>query len=499
MFIVDILCMNSDHNRKRDRFAWSAIAALVILCSALSFSVVDASAQDSRSDNQRYFSMIQQAFTFILESYVDVVDPKLLYEGAMSGLFGALNDPYSSFLTEAMISDLNDVTTGQFGGIGLYISKPVADPKKPDQRLYVEVVSPIEDTPGWRAGIMPGDQITHINDEPTEPLLMDEVLKRLRGTPGTKVTITILRGTNLIFQETIERAMIEIPSIKRAMLPDGSGYLRIIEFQPQTVQRVREALEWFKSQNYKGLVIDLRNNPGGLLQSVVQVADLFLPGGTIVSTKARNPRENAVYTAKPPVSINTDMPIIVLINRGSASASEILAGALKDNKRAYLIGENTYGKGSVQLVLPLGDTGYKLTMSRYYTPSDANIDKIGVAPDLEVKEPQLTPEEEASLSGLIDREVFAKFAREKPQATESEIRLFVLGLKAAGSPLTERVLIKMLRNQLFRTTMAPAYDLDYDLQLNAALEILAGGQFKTLVSSARSVRELQELASNSKP
>ena len=492
--------MNQVNNRKRDRFAWSAVAVLVVICSALSFSTAGAYAQGTGKDgSQQYIPLLQQAFNYILENYVDEVDPLVLYEGAMQGLFNALGDPYSSFLTEKMMSDLTDTTTGKFGGLGLYIDKPVADPKKPDKRLYVDIVSPIEDTPGWRAGILPGDQITHIDGEPTEPLVMDEVLKRLRGEPGTTVTITILRGANLTFQETLTRAMIEIPSIKREMLPDGTAYLRIIEFSPQTVLRVREALEWFKSQSYTGLVIDLRNNPGGLLQSVVQVADLFLPRGVIVSTKSRNIQENVVYSARQATQVDAELPIVVLINKGSASASEILAGALKDNKRAYLIGGNSYGKGSVQLVLPLGETGFKLTMSRYYTPSDANIDKVGIAPDLEVKEPELTPEQEASLSELIDRDIFASFAREKPNAGKAEVELFVRGLRAAGSPLTERVLTKMVRNQLQRTSIVPAYDLDFDIQLKAAMEILAGGQYKSLLSSTLSVRDLQAAALEIRP
>ncbi len=484
-----------DTNRTRDRIAWSATAVIAVMCSALTVSAPAVYAQGAQTDNQRYFSLFQSAFNFILQNYVDEVDPKILYEGAMQGMFDALGDPYSTFLTEAMVNDLNDTTVGQFGGIGLYINKALPDPKAPERRSYVEIVSPIEDTPGWRAGIQPGDQITHINGEPTEPLSMDDVLKRLRGEPGTRVTITILRGASVVFDETIIRAMIEVPTVKKAMLPDGSGYLRIIEFTPQTVVRVREALDWFKDQRYNGLVVDLRNNPGGLLQSVIQVADLFLSEGVIVSTKSRTRAENAVYSARQNIVVPKDMPVVVLINRGSASASEILAGALKDNKRAYLIGETSYGKGSVQQVLSLGDTVFKLTMSRYYTPSDANIDKIGIAPDLEVKEPELSPAEEASLTDLINRGVFERFAEENPNASPDQIAHFVKGLRMAGSPLSERVLAKLVRNQLQRMSITPVFDLDYDLQLKAALEVLAGGQFFTLVASSLSVLDLQATAS----
>ena len=231
-----------------------------------------------------------------------------------------------------------------------------------------------------------------------------------------------------------------------------------------------------------------------MLQSVIQIADLFLDKGTIVSTKSRNRYENAVYQAKAETLVPKDMRVAVLINRGSASASEILSGALKDQKRAYLVGENTYGKGSVQQVLPLGDTGFKLTMSRYYTPSDANIDKVGIAPDLEVKEPALTPAEEASLSTLIERDVFAAFAAANPNASAEDIDKYVKGLRAAGSPVSERVLKKMVRNQLERTSISPIFDLDYDLQLNAALKVLASDQFAKLLAAAPSVKDLQAKA-----
>lgn len=492
--------METSPARKRDSMTWSAAALVAVIAAAISFSAPSVHAQgaqqapaskDSKADSQRYASIFQNAMAFILENYVDKVDPQVLYEGAMQGMFNALGDPYSTFLTEAMMSDLTDTTTGRFGGIGLYISKPVADPAKPEARLYVEVVSPIEDTPGWRAGIMPGDRITHIDGEPTEPLTMDDVLKKLRGEPNSIVTITILRGSGLTFDERITRAMIEVPTVKRAMLPDGSGYLRIIEFTPQTVTRVRESIEFFKSKGYKGLVIDLRNNPGGLLQSVVQVADLFLQKGIIVSTKSRNLYENAVYSAKADLLVPWELPIIVLINKGSASASEILAGALKDQKRAYLVGETSYGKGSVQQILPIGETGFKLTMSRYYTPSDANIDKTGILPDMAVLEPVLSPAEEASLSDLISREVFAKFAEQYPQASKAQIDLFVRGIKSAGSPVSERVLSKLVRNQLERTAIAPEFDLAYDLQLKAAMDVLASGQYSTLVGAAKTVLQLQ--------
>lgn len=491
-----VIMMDHDKSPRRWRFssnrlAWALLAILAISFSTLSLGPQFAHAQDKPLSNQEYFNLFQSAFNFILQNYVDEVDSKTLYEGAMQGLFNALGDPYSSFLTEKMMQDLTDTTTGRFGGLGLYISKPLPEALPKGKKPFVEVVSPIEDTPGWRAGIMPGDYITHINGESTEPMLMDEVLSKLRGVPETAVTITILRGESLIFSETLVRALIEVPTVKRAMLPGDYGYLRVIEFTPQTAGRVRDAIDFFEANKYKGMVIDLRNNPGGLLQSAIQVADLFLNSGVIVSTKSRNAYENTTYRARNTVRVAADLPIVVLINKGSASASEILAGALKDHKRAYLVGENSYGKGSVQQVLPLGETGFKLTMSRYYTPSDANIDKIGIAPDLMIAEPQLTSEEEASLTSLIESNVFGQFAERNPSASSIEVDRFVNGLRSQGSPVSARILKRMVMNQLNRTRIAPEYDLEYDLQLNAALEVLKTGQYSNLVSQSLSVKELQ--------
>lgn len=473
------------------------ISAFVALALVLTFTLVavpKATAQDQNV--QEYLSLLQSVYLYVLQNYVDEVDPQVLYEGAMKGLFEALNDPYSVFLDEQMMNDLNDTTSGKFGGIGLYISKPLPANVPAGKKAWVEVVSPIEDTPGWKAGIRPGDYITHINDEPTEEMTMEQVLAKLRGEPNTQVTITIQRGANIRFTETITRAIIEIPTIKKAMVDKSIGYLRIIEFTPQTAQRVKESLDWLRQNGAQSLVIDLRNNPGGLLSSVVQVADMFIDSGVIVSTKSRNKYENNVYKAKSTIAISKDMPIVVLINKGSASAAEILAGALKDNKRAYLVGETSYGKGSVQQVIaPVGKTGFKLTMSRYYTPSDANIDKLGITPDLIVKEPELTEQEERALSTLIEQNAFGTFAEKHPNATDREITAFVQGLKSTGISISERILRKMVRNELERTKISPVFDLEYDIQLQEAIKVLASGQYSLLIGQALTVLELQQRSS----
>ncbi|HSV56153.1 MAG TPA: S41 family peptidase, partial [Magnetospirillaceae bacterium] len=430
----------------------------------------------------------------ILQNYVDEVDPKVLYEGAMRGLLDSLQDPHSTFLDAEAMRDMQDTTVGQYGGIGLYISKTPPASRLPGEEPWVEVVSPIEGTPGWRAGIQPGDWISEIDGVSTAPLTMSEVLKRLRGAPGSTVVLTIRRGDLITFPLAIVRALIEVPSVKSAMLPNRAGYLRIIEFNPQTASRVQAAVEDFRYRGATAMVLDLRNNPGGLLSAAIDTADLFLQSGVIVSTRSRTPMENQVFRARPPVPVPTGWPVIVLLNRGSASASEILAGALRDQGRAYLIGERSYGKGAVQQVFPLGETGFKLTMSRYFTPSDADIDKVGIAPDLEIREPELADEESAELSRILEQRLIANFAREKPNATEEERRAFVRGLLGSGVRLPERLLNRLVRDEVQRTSIAPAFDLDYDIQLQEAVRILDGGRLPELLSISRAMRESQRPA-----
>ncbi len=447
-----------------------------------------AEAQSVTSVDTQYTLILQNVFDFIHRHYVDEVDPELLYEGAMRGMFDALGDPYSSFLSEAEMSDLSDTTQGSFGGVGLYITKPTetaSDGTPP----YVEVASPIEDTPGWRAGINPGDLIIAIDGESTADLTMDEVLARLRGVPGTVVQLQIKRGEILEFPVSLTRAIIEVPTVKSAMIGNDVAYLRITTFTPMTVERLADALSEFSKSGFSKLIIDLRNNYGGLLNAAVGTADFFLDGGVVVSTKSRIPDENAVFTAKAGSSVPSSMPIVVLINRGSASASEIVAGALKDRGRAYLIGEKSFGKGSVQQVYPIGSTGFKITTSRYYTPSDVNIDKTGIAPDLEVSFPVLSDAEAEALNGLIAEGLIPSFVKENPAPSVARFEEFAKKL-AEKYKLDLLLLRRMIRDELNRTVIAPVYDLEYDIQLAAAVKLLRDGSYSTAMASAKTLKEI---------
>jgi carboxyl-terminal processing protease len=437
-------------------------------------------------------NFLQEVFDFVQNHYVEETDPKVLYEGALKGMFGALGDPYSVFLQESEMADLSEnVIQGTYGGVGLYISKPVGE--RPDGNPpYVEVASPIEDTPGWRAGLKPGDLIKEINGESTDALTMDEVLARLKGPPGVEIKLMVRRGKNLEFPVSLVREIIEVPTVKQAMIED-TAYLKLITFNALTVDRTRDALQNFQARGYKNLILDLRNNYGGLLQSAVGIGDFFLDGGVIVSIKSRIPSENKIFNARRSSMVPADIPIVVLINRGSASASEIVAGALKDRGRAYLVGEKSFGKGSVQQVYPLDKAGFKITTARYYTPSDANIDKTGIPPDQEVLFPEFTDEDSEHLSALITANRIPAFVEKNPEASAAEVDRFVRELHGEY-PIEINLLRRLVRDEQNRTVIVPVYDLEYDVQLQEAVKILRGGTYNALMRTTKTLKDLQEEA-----
>lgn len=467
------------------------ILAMVVIGASYCFAQVKAQ-NDSKASSFQYMRKINSVFDFVQQNYVDEIDPVVLYEGALKGMFEALGDPYSVYLDSDYMRDLTDTTEGSFGGVGLTISKPVeSTPEKP---AYVEVASPLEDSPGAKAGIRAGDLIVAVEGRPTPELTMNEVLGLLRGEVGTPVTITILRGTNMRFDVRLVRALIEVPTAKYGMIEGTKiGYVRLIEFTPETPIRFQNALDSFEENGYKSLIIDLRDNPGGLINSVVDVADKFIDKGVIVSTKSRIAIENMEFKAsKDKTTARKNIPIVVLINKGSASASEILSGALKDYKMAYLVGENTYGKGSVQQVRQLSDTdGFKLTMARYYTPSDVNIDKIGIPPDLEITNMEsLTKEQEDNYVKLVEDRVIEKLVEDNPEMTEKQIAENAKVI-SNDTKIDARIIRKIIRNQVTKYS-TPLYDLDYDLQLNEAIKIVSNPDFNTLLKKTKTLKQLQQ-------
>jgi len=466
--------------KNKERFFWIILSAFLIVFSMVSFFGPNLIAYQTNTETREYLDKFEYLFQFLIDNYVDEVPVEDLYEGALKGLFESLDDPYSYYLTADDMDDMNDTTTGRFGGVGLYISKPapgnsIADPLD----RFVQVVSPIEDTPAYRAGVHAGDYITKIEEESVVDLSIDEVVDRLRGIPGTDVLVSILRGKDIEFEITLTRAVIEIPTVKEAMLPGNIGYLRIIQFTPFTADRVKEAIKFFDSNSYTSLIIDVRGNPGGLLGSVADIGDFFLSSGPIVTTKSRIRNENEVFNSTRSVLVSKSIPIAVLIDRGSASAAEILAGALKDTGRGTLIGETSFGKGSVQKVMGFHTGGLKLTIARYYTPADINIDKIGIEPDREVKEKELSEEETESLGRILKENLISGFIDNYPDADESSRQNFIKELKQDGIVLEDRIIEKLIRNEYNRNLdIPPVYDLDFDIILKEAVRMIKSGEIK---------------------
>jgi carboxyl-terminal processing protease len=324
----------------------------------------------------------------IKAAYVEPVDDKTLLENAIKGMLSNL-DPHSAYLGPEDFAELQESTSGEFGGLGIEVGL---------EDGFVKVVSPIDDTPASKAGIQPGDLIVKINGEPTKGLSMMEAVDKMRGKAGEKINLTLVRDGGDPFDVQLTRAVIKVKSVKSQTLEPGYGYLRITQFQVNSGDEVGKALAKLKKDNggkkLRGLVLDLRNNPGGVLQAAVEVSDHFLTKGLIVYTKGRIANSELRFSADP-ADASEGVPLVVLINGGSASASEIVAGALQDQKRGILMGTNSFGKGSVQTVLPLSnDRALKITTALYYTPNGRSIQAQGIVPDIEVARAKITREDD---------------------------------------------------------------------------------------------------------
>ena len=328
------------------------------------------------NDTYDQLKLFADVFERVRSEYVEEVTDQDLMEAAINGMLTNL-DPHSSFLNSKSLRDMRVQTRGQFGGLGIEVSM---------ENGLVKVVSPIDDTPAAKAGLEPGDLITHLDGEPVMGLTLGQAVEKMRGPVNSDLTISVRRGALEPFDVTITRAVIKIRSSRSRLIGDV-GYIRITTFNEQTTSGLRSAIKRIKAEmgdQLTGYVIDLRNNPGGLLDEAISVSDTFLEQGEIVSTRGRNPETASRIYAKPG-DLTDGKPLVVLINGGSASASEIVAGALQDHRRAILLGTKSYGKGSVQTVIPLsGQVAMRLTTARYYTPSGRSIQQTGIEPDIDV-------------------------------------------------------------------------------------------------------------------
>ena len=371
----------------------------VVFCAGLVIPTLTTAQSSSKEDTYRQLGLFGDIFQRVRESYVDEVEDSELIEAAITGMLTSL-DPHSSFLNTENFSDMKEQTKGRFGGLGVEITM---------EQGMVKVVSPIDDTPAARAGLQPEDFLIAVDEESIIGMQLSEAVDRLRGKVGSKVKIKVQRGQTEPFDVTIVRDFIKIRSV-RSEIFDGIGYVRITTFSEQTTPGLMEAVDdFFKTEgdSLKGIVLDLRNNPGGLLTEAVSVSDAFLEEGEIVSTRGRHSGDGSHIYAKPG-DIARGLPMVVLINSGSASASEIVAGALKDHGRAIILGTRSFGKGSVQSVIPISNSSaIRLTTARYYTPSGISIQARGIVPDIEVELARIEAVEggivrEEDLRGALD-------------------------------------------------------------------------------------------------
>lgn len=379
------------------------------------------------TDEQIYQELKKLAMVFEVsrDNFVEEADERKMLEAAMNGMLAAL-DPHSSYLSKDDFKDFNDKSQGSFGGLGIQITS---------DKGAVRVISPIDDTPAQRAGIKAGDYITHIDGEAVFDLTLNQAVKKMKGKPGTKVKLTIVSKDEDPKTLTLKRAIIKVKSIKfeEKKLAESDedspsvGYIRISDFGATTAKDLRDAITKLEKKNVVGYVLDVRNNPGGYLTAAIDVSDVFLDGGEIVSTRGKDKTDIDRSFAKPG-DLTGGKPLVVLINHGSASASEIVAGAIQDNRRGLIMGSQSFGKGSVQQQKPLGDgTAIHITIARYYTPSGRSIQNTGITPDIEVLQSKVEVLEkressfsEASFRNSLKNETEKEKSKSKSSDNEDE-------------------------------------------------------------------------------
>lgn len=383
------------------------LTILALSSSIVSLSVCAQSAQAPKiSENKSRFEQLElfnKVLHLVETQYYRPVSTEKLIEGALKGMMDTL-DPHSSFLNKEYFEKMQNDTKGEFGGLGLEVSQK-------DGVIYI--ITPIEDTPAFKVGLKPRDRIVEINYEPIVGMSLDQVVEKMRGKIGEKITLGILReGSEGVKQFTMKREVIKIKPVKFNLIEDHYAYIRLSQFQKHSTSSVVEALTKLKKQakdNIKGIILDLRSNPGGLLDQAVDISSLFLSDGVVVSTEARDPQNKEIRYVKKSGYKDLTTPLVVLINGSSASASEIVAGALQDHKRAVIMGSQSFGKGSVQTVAQLDKTtGVKLTIAQYMTPSDKKIQAVGIIPDIKLFE--------------VDQEAFEKSLKEDRFLREKDLK-----------------------------------------------------------------------------
>jgi carboxyl-terminal processing protease len=462
--------------KSKERIIWIALVLLLLV-------ITTASALNNRifaGDTEKAYESLRifnEIFNLLRTEYYDEEKtvPESLTQGAINGMIESLDDPHTAYMTKEMFSDLQTETKGEFGGVGIVIGV---------RKKWITVISPIDDTPGARAGIKAGDKIIKIDGESTEGFTTMDAVNLIRGRVGTAVILTIKRES---IEEPIDfeivRGIIQLESVKSETIDDHIGYVRITSFSEHTADALKDHLKTLTNQDVDSLIIDLRNNPGGLLSSAIEISDMFIDHGTIVSIKGRIKQQNQVYEAHERTVV-PDMPLIVLVNEGSASGSEIVAGAIKDNNRGILVGTKTFGKGSVQTVRELPDgSGIRITTALYYTPSGVSIHEVGIAPDEEVREVEITEEESRAIEKINDMGLIKDFVEKHEKYSDKDFERFMNELSENGIELKPVIVRRLIKNELERDRLPDLIDLDYDVQLKHSVDMIKSKNLFTKAGS----------------
>lgn len=448
-------------SRKAGKFLTLSIAILLVFMGTWGQVHGKANNEISREELQETFHRV---FQRVKNDYVEEVSTQDLMFGAIRGMLSATGDEHTRFMDTDQYNELEAETSGKFVGLGIEIS--IRDDT-------LTVVSPIEDTPAMKAGLKPGDKIVEIEHVSTNGMSLPDAVKKLRGERGTKVNITVLRNKDEIHNFTIVRDVIPIKFVESAILDDGKiGYVRLKQFSIPSAPNIAAVLKDFKKKKVKAVVLDLRWNPGGVLEAAHKIANFFIEDGIIVSTRGRHKDQNQEYFADSHNAILPDTPLIILANEGSASASEIVTGAVKDHKRGIFIGTKTFGKGSVQRIYEVNNDyhlGIALTVQKYYTPNNISIHKKGIEPDIEVKPIEFTKEDERNIKTINEKNLLKDFVAKNPGYNDSTVSKFKAYLKQNNLVLSDIALRRILSMENWENGKRPVVELEFDPQLRRAI------------------------------
>jgi len=448
--------------KQKNRIFGILLSALLIIVGAA--GQLHGKAGENEISEEKYILLYNTILQEIKTGYVEEINNKDLWVNAIHGMLKATNDEHTMFLTKDEYSDLEANTKGDFGGLGIEIAL---------RDSILTVVTPMEDTPASRAGLQPGDKIIEIDGKSTRDLSLSDAVKQLRGKIGTTVNISIAReGEDDLIKVDLVRDLIKITVLESGIIEKNNiGYIKLKQFAGTAATDMLNAMRVLEEKKVKGIILDLRNNPGGLLTSAIGISNFFIKEGVIVSTRGRNKENDKTENADPRKTVAPNIPLVVLVNGGSASASEIVTGAIKDHKRGIIVGTKTFGKGSVQSVIPLDyGTALKMTIQKYYTPSGESIHKKGIEPNIVVKPYEFTKDERRHLRDIVDTKLLETFVKEHKVYNEESVGKLKILLKEKGFSLSDYATRYVYKQEITNIGKRPLYDLELDTQLIKATE-----------------------------